>query len=74
MLTYNLADNNFIENDIYNFCSKNMLTGNNFGFKCEVFLFMNRAELKDILIELTTHLDSTLYLSLSQIVQTHQTV
>ena len=48
MVTFGLIDNEYLLEELELFCSKSLESQNHFGFKCEVFRFLQRSELEEI--------------------------
>ena len=69
LLTYELVNSDTMRTQIKDFCLTNIQITKNFGFQCEVFRFLQREEMRDILAQVTQLLDQKKIKALYEVVQ-----
>ena len=69
MVTFGLAESEFLQNEIENFCLKNLKSKSHFGFKCEVYKFLHRTELDETRSKINRILDPKILNVFLEVVQ-----
>jgi hypothetical protein len=69
MVTYSLLKSEFLNQELESFCLKTFQTKSHFGFKCEMFRFLQRSEVNHILMAVTQKTDPKMVKILFEVVQ-----
>lgn len=69
LLTYELVETEALNTQIQRFCLDNIQAKSQFGFRCEVFRFLQRAEMRDVLAQVAQVLDAKELKTFYEVVQ-----